>query len=68
MRSISTIKCDVAMIDPPYYDAYYYNITDINDKIKNTLNERINDKEDGEIYKESLADLELKGNYKINAF
>jgi len=41
--SIKEKKCNIAMIEPDFYDKFYGNITDINEYIQETIDTNIND-------------------------
>jgi len=56
-NNVKLIKCDIAMVDPISYDEIYTELADISEQIQDTLNEGMNDPNDGKIYEELIKDL-----------
>jgi len=71
IKSLILYKCDIAMVEPLYYDEHYTTLADIYEQIKDTITERTKDDPvDGGIYKDLMDDLRAdderdKGKTKI---
>jgi len=57
VKSFQLYKCDIAMIEPALYDEHYTSILDINEQIKDIIEQRTTDDPEGEIYAELIKDL-----------
>jgi hypothetical protein len=72
IKYFSIYGCDLAMIEPILYDQYYDSIAKINglnDKdVNKTITERMNDPQDGQIYRELIKDLQVNNRNEVHAF
>jgi len=55
--SVILLKCDITVVDPMSYDENYTKLADISELIQDTLNEGMNDPNDGKVYEELIKDL-----------
>jgi len=60
INSLSLNKCDLAMVEPIFYNEYYNTLEDISNDVADLIKERTNDEIDGEIYSELLKDLKSR--------